>query len=90
MLERHARVAGSARRNPKAEIRKPKEGRNPKSEKGRPSPRSGGQAVAARHCHQFVPGSYSAFGYRIAGFGFDANTGDTPPLTRTAALAYGT
>jgi hypothetical protein len=65
------------KRNPKAEIRNPKEGRNPKSECGKRQPLGPEARVASVSSAEPIPESFaiSAFGFRISDFGFPSDFG---------------
>jgi hypothetical protein len=88
MLDRGSQVAGHAGRNPKTEIRKPKEIRKAKSESGLGSPHAGRPPEGYPHLTLLANsaphvclepnsafGFRPSFGFRISGFGFGPATG---------------
>src|ERR1019366_10402306 len=103
MLDRSSKAAGHARRNPKAEIRKPKETRNPRSETGLGSPHAGPPPEGYHHLTLLrIPADHvclvansafgfrASFGFRISGFGFNAATCSTSTRLNKKVPRHGT
>lgn len=102
MLNCALKVVIPARRNPRAESRKPKEIRNSKSEMGPDSPHAGRPpegyphltlpANSANHgcsvAHSAL-GFRPSFGFRISGFGFHPSSPTTPTIKRKETPRHG-
>ena len=88
MLDRVSQLVQRARRNPKAETRRPKEGRNPNGRSierefdltfsaERSSKSEGRMAIGSRLLRISAFGFRPSFGLRASGFGFDLDAVST-------------